>query len=206
VLEGKMVAKRPGDRLEMRFDVYKRTPADPVWRLIQSPDLGIWNRAKSGTTQYTFRQKVYNLDAPASYRAKVTYHWIGANGRESTTRRWTKACEQRDPRPNLRVVRLDAAPAGKLADYVVVVRNVGAGTIAPDPGFDVALAVDGVTQPPNKSIQGLRPGERVQVNWRAPRCKPTGTLRAAADPDQRVEQSDRADDVLELPCPASLSR
>jgi hypothetical protein len=203
---GDMFSLRAGNRMEMRFDVYTRTPADPVWRLVQAPDLGIWNRAKPGRSEYKFRQKAVNLTAPASYKARVTFRWLGPKGQKTVKRLDSKVCEQRDPRPNLRVVRVNASPLkGSMATYQVVVRNVGGSAAGGPSGFDVALAVDGVTQAPNKNILGLRPGESVQVNFRGNRCSRSGTVKATVDPDARIDQSDRADDTLELPCPASLA-
>src|SRR3954452_17752585 len=201
---GEMSSLKAGNRMEMRFDVYVRTPTDPVWRLVTAPDLGIWNRAKAGTTAYKFRQKAVNLTAPASYKARVTFRWLGPGKADKTVKvKTSKVCQQTDPRPNLRVVRLDATPLkGSMANYQVVVRNTGGSAATGPNGFDVSLAVDGVTQAPNKNVLGLRPGESVQVNWRAPRCAQAGSVRAAVDPDARIDQSDRADDVLELPCPA----
>ena len=206
VVTGDMLSLRRGNRMEMRFDLYTKTLSDPTWKLVQAPDLGIWNRAKPGRTEYKFRQKTLNLAAPASYKMRVTFHWVGPGAAETFARRTTKVCEQRDPRPNLRVVRLDASPIkGGLADYIVVIRNVGASTASGPNGFDTALAIDGVTQPPNKNVLGLPAGASTQHRWRAPRCKQGGTVKATVDPDQRIDQSDRADDVLELPCPASLA-
>jgi hypothetical protein len=205
---GDMASLRPGNRMEMRFDVYVKTPTDPAWKLVAAPDLGIWNRAKAGTTDYKFRQKAVNLTAPAAYKARVTFRWLGPGKKDKTVKRLdSKVCEQSDPRPNLRVVKFDASPIkGGLANYQVVVRNVGGSAASGPNGFDVAVAVDGVAQP-SKNVLGLRPGESVQVNIpRAARCKQGGTIRATVDPDQRIDQSDRADDVLELPCPASLAR
>jgi hypothetical protein len=206
VVTGDMLSLRQGNRMEMRFDLYTKTVAEPAWKLVQAPDLGIWNRAKPGRTEYKFRQKTLNLAAPASYKMRVTFHWVGPGGAETFARRTSKVCEQRDPRPNLRVVRLDASPIkGGLANYQVVVRNVGLSAATGPNGFDVVVAVDGVTQP-SKNVLGLRAGEMVQVNIpRAQRCKQGGTIKATVDPDQRIDQSDRADDVLELPCPASLA-
>jgi hypothetical protein len=202
---GDMFSLRQGNRMEMRFDVYKKTPADPTWRPVAAADLGIWNRAMPDRSEYTVGQKIVNLAAPASYKARVTFHWVGPGKEETTTKRWSKVCEQRDPRPNLRVVLLDASPLKRgMATYVVQVKNVGGTVTTGAAGFDIALAVDGVTQPVSDPIFGLRPGASIQVNFRAPRCKPTGSVRAAVDPDARIDQSDRADDVLELPCPASL--
>src|SRR5688572_28442067 len=74
---GLMTSIRPGNRMELRFEVFVCTPNDPAWRLVKAPDLGIWNRAKAGTMEYRFRQKAVNLSAPASYKARVTFCWIG---------------------------------------------------------------------------------------------------------------------------------
>jgi hypothetical protein len=203
---GDMFSLRAGNRMEMRFDVYTRTPGDPVWRLVKAPDLGIWNRAKADRSEYKFLQKAVNLAAPASYKARVTFRWLGPNGQKTVKRLDSKVCEQRDARPNLRVTRLDGAVVNRqLADYIVVVRNVGQTAVSSGQGFDVGLAVDGIAQPTQTFTGGLRPGERVQFKFRAPRCKQGGTFKGTVDPDARIDQSDRADDTLELPCPASLA-
>jgi hypothetical protein len=203
---GDMFSLRQGNRMEMRFEVFSKTPTDETWRLVESPELGIWNRARPDRTQYRVGQKIVNLTAPASYKARVTFHWAGPGTQDTVTKRWSKVCEQRDPRPNLRLARLEARPLNaKEATYVVQVRNVGASVTTGDSGFEIALAVDGVTRPTSDPILGLRPGASIQVNFRAPRCKQGGTIRATVDPYARIDQSDRADDVLELPCPASLA-
>src|SRR3954454_20436156 len=123
---GQMTTLKAGNPMEMRVDVSVKTPPDPVWRLVVAPDLGIWNRAKAGTTDYKFRQKAVNLTAPASYKARVTFRWTGPGKNDKTVRsRTSSTCRQTDPRPNLRVVKFDASPLkGKLANYQVVVRNV----------------------------------------------------------------------------------
>ena len=202
---GAMDSLRSGNTMEMRFDLFTKTAQAPTWQSVQVPELGIWNRAMPNRSGYRFKQKVANLSAPASYRVRVTFRWLGPKKQKTVQTRWSPVCVQRDPRANLRVARITAdALKGSMAMYHVFVRNVGSTAVGGPNGFDVALAVDGVTQPA-RSIAGLGAGQSVQVDFKAPRCTAGGTVQATVDPDQRVDQGDRTDDVLQIPCPAKLT-
>src|SRR5947209_3699827 len=82
VFSGTMRSLRAGqDRMEMRFDLFRRAPGASAFKRVAAPGLGVWNRADPGVGRFKFRQKVENLGAPAAYRAVVGFRWVNARGR-----------------------------------------------------------------------------------------------------------------------------
>ena len=201
VFGGAMVSMRSGkDRLQMRFDVYRRLPGSLMFQRIQAPGLGTWNKADAGVAKYRFRQKVENLPAPASYRAVVSFRWLNAAGKVfARTKRTTVSCFQPDPRPDLRATRITGTRlVGGNTRYDVVVRNVGRSQAS---DFDVALSVNGLAQPA-RAVSELAAGGRRVVQITGPRCDPGSQLSVDVDPDNRVAEADETNNSLAVDCPA----
>lgn len=107
VFTGVMRSLRPGNRLEMRFDLFRRATDEQDFTPVDASGLGVWNRADAGVPSYRFRQRVENLPAGSSYRARVTFRWTGPAGkRRVVLRKVTKACRQPAARAGLRVAPL----------------------------------------------------------------------------------------------------
>jgi hypothetical protein len=204
VFTGVMSSLRSGNRMAIRFDLYRRAAGEDVFTGVPAPGLGVWNRANAGVPSYRFRQRVENLAAGASYRARVSFRWTGPAGkRREVLRKVTKACTAPDPRPELRLVPVSAEGVNRLeADYTVLVRNAGRG---PAGSFDAALTVDGVSLP-SITVNGLAARDRRQLTFRGPRCGPGGSVTATVDPDDRVDESDESDNATALACPARVAR
>src|SRR5712691_4808364 len=126
VFSAAMRSLRAGqDRMEMRFDVFRRAQGSLVFKRVAAPGLGVWNRANPGVGRFRFRQKVENLSAPAAYRAVVSFRWIGADGRVfARAQHVTVACAQPDLRPNLRIGSIKRSAVDS-RQYLVTVRNDG---------------------------------------------------------------------------------
>src|SRR5437899_2348649 len=105
VFSGVMRSLRAGqDRMEMRFDLFRRAASAFAFKRVAAPGLGVWNRADAGVGRFRFKQKVANLTAPAAYRAVVSFRWINAGGRVfARAQHVTPTCQQPDLRPNLRI-------------------------------------------------------------------------------------------------------
>lgn len=204
VFTGVMSALRSGNRMEMRFDLFRRAAGEDAFTRVSAPGLGVWNRADAGVPSYRFRQRVTNLAAGASYRARVSFRWSGPVGkRRVTLRKLTAACTQPDQRPDLRVVPVSTVGVDHLqADYTVAVRNSGRGDAG---SFDVALSVDGVSLP-TITANGLAAKGRRQLTFRGPRCAAGGRVEAVVDPDDRVQEGDESDNGAALACPARAAR
>ncbi|MDX6642115.1 MAG: hypothetical protein QOD76_77, partial [Solirubrobacteraceae bacterium] len=200
VFGGSMASMRNGkDRLQMRFDVYRRVPGSSAWQRIQALGLGSWNKADAGVTRYRFRQKVENLPAPSFYRAVVRFRWLNAAGKVfARTKRTTAPCFEPDPRPDLRVGRVDFTRGGPdPTQYSVVVRNGGRSDAS---DFDVVLSVSGAAEPA-KTLDSLVAGGRRVVQFQAPTCRAGGQVKVTVDPDNRVAEANEANNTRTIDCP-----
>lgn len=204
VFVGTMRSLRAGrDRMQMRFDLYRRPGGSSSFRRVSSAGLGLWNPADPSVRRFRYVQRVANLSVPATYRAVVSFRWLNASGRVfARTRRVTAACRQPDLRPNLRIgrivlVRVLGAP--NLRRYDVTVRNDG-GTAARD--FEVALTDAGAPVDAGQRVALLPAGARTVVEFTGPRCVPGDPLVATADTRGTVGESNETDNSLTMTCPS----
>jgi CARDB len=193
VFGGTMRSLRGGqDRMDMRFDLYRRARGSFVFKRVAAPGLGVWNRANPGVGRFKFRQKVENLSAPAAYRAVVSFRWIGADGRVlARAQHVTAACSQ--PLPDLLVVGI----AHSAGTYRVTVRNAGG---LASRGFDVSLTVGGRPVVPNQTAGALQPHQSEVLTFARPGC--ADPVVATADPGNAVPESNKANNTLTTSCAA----
>jgi CARDB len=205
VFSGVMRSLRAGqDRMDMRFDLFRRAPGAFAFKRVAAPGLGVWKRADAGVGRLKFKQKVEALTAPAAYRAVVSFRWINANGRVfARAQHVTPICQQPDLRPNLRIGRITGARTAdrSIATYDVTVRNDG---LSAARGFDVSLSVGGAPVVPSQTVGLLRSGRRTlpPLEFTGPRCTEGGPVVATADAGGAVAESNEADNALTVPCPA----
>ena len=193
VFSGAMRSLRAGqDRMEMRFDLFRRANGALTFRRVAAPGLGVWSHADAGVGGYRFRQKVANLTAPAAYRSVVSFRWIDTGGRVfARAQHVTASCQQRDPRPDLRVAGLTHSPG----TYHVTVRNTGH---SPARDFDVNLSVGGVPVVPSQTVGLLPAGEDRTLDFSGPRC--ASVVVATVDPGNVVAESNEANNTLTATC------
>jgi hypothetical protein len=198
---GSMPATSTTKRMMMRFTLQQRVGPGPrgSFKKLSVPGWGGWQKSDPGREGFVFTKRVEALTAPAAYRASITFRWLDAEGRVLRTRtRTTAACEQPDPRPDLVLAGVAAAPVGQAtAAYTVSVGNEGHGDADP---FAVTVTVDGVTSDP-LTLGPLEAGERVTGTLAAPRCAPGSSITVTVDVGETVEESVETDDVVQRPCP-----
>jgi hypothetical protein len=198
VFSGVMRSLRAGqDRMDMRFDLFRRAPGAFAFKRVAAPGLGVWKRADAGVGRLKFKQKVEALTAPAAYRAVVSFRWINANSRVfARAQHVTATCQQPDLRPNLRIGRVVPPDAGRI--YTVTVRNDGRSAAR---GFDVSLSVGGATVVPSQTVGFLGAGQGTTLKFSGPlRC--TDPVVATADSGSAVAESNEADNGLTVACPS----
>jgi hypothetical protein len=196
VFSGVMRSLQAGqDRMDMRFDLFRRARGSSVFKRVAAPGLGLWNRANPGVGRFKFRQKVENLSAPATYRAVVSFRWIGADGRVfARAQHLTLACAQPDLRPDLRIVGIVHS-----GGYLVTVRNAGGSAAR---GFDVSLTV-GRGNPLIQTVGVLGPHQVLTVTFTRTGC--ADPVVATVDAGDAVPESDEANNTLATNC-ASIAR
>jgi hypothetical protein len=191
VFTGSMPALAGATRMEMRFDLLQRHIGALGFARIPLPKWGQWEHTeRRGIAGFIFTKRVEQLSAPASYRAAVRFRWLDAVGNVlRTARRVSASCHEQDPRPDLEVGRLSAAPDGR---YLVEIVNDGLTDAAP---FVMALET-ATTQVP-----GLPAGQRRIVAVAGERCAPGNAVHIALDTGDDVEEADELDDAVTRPCP-----
>lgn len=194
-----MRSLRAGDHMQMRFELWQRTPGALRFRRLSGPGLGTWNAATAGVQRFRFRKPIQNLPAPASYFVRVHYRWRDADGRAfARAARETRLCHQPDVRPDLRILAV-GSPRRVGPDrfaYPVVVHNRGR---APSGAFDAVLQVGEQTTAP-RALRSLAPGDRRTVELTGPRCLAGTAASVQLDPDNRVDESDERNNVRSFAC------
>jgi hypothetical protein len=196
---GVMRSLRGGqDRMDMRFDLFRRPRGGVVFKRVAAQGLGVWNRANPGVGRFKFRQKVENLSAPAGYRAVVSFRWIGVDGHVfARAQHVTLVCQQ--PLPDLRIV--DVTRQVGTPTYLVTVRNAGGLSAR---GFDVSLRVgQGSPLVPGQTVGVLGPHQSLSLAFTRPGC--ADPVVATADSGSAVPESDEANNTLTTTC-ASIAR
>jgi len=196
---GSMPARRDTVRMAIRFDLQQRTVDGGVWRRLEAPTFGRWERSRPGVAGFVYTKDVKALPAPGEYRAVVRFRWHAADGGVRTVRRVTRTCRQPDPRPDLVARRVEVLPTAlpALATYRVRVRNAGRGHAD---AFAVALLVGGV-EAGRATVAGLAPRTSVTVQIVAPRCLAGTAVEARVDAAGAVDEADEGNGTAALSCP-----
>jgi hypothetical protein len=88
-------------RMQMKFQLLRKGPHRRGFTDVSSGDLGKWIHPKDRTLGqrpgdvWSVRKLVVNLSAPATYRLKVTFQWLGSGPTPlSTIKQQTRNCAQ----------------------------------------------------------------------------------------------------------------
>jgi CARDB protein len=193
--EGDMRAARRSARLRMRFTLLTRDDRYEPWARIPGTKLDTWVTSDPGKLRYVYDKRVEGLVAPGEYRMRVRFRWLDASGRTlASTRRVSRICRQRDPRPDLQFagLRFDGSR------YLLTVRNAGRSTAA---AADFSLTVPG-SQPVIARSAALLAGAKTTLSFTAPACNPGSVLQVVLDAADEVDEAAESDDAVAVPCPA----
>lgn len=195
---GQMRRIPASQEMEMRFTLLERLGGRfSHFKQVALPELRPWRRSKPGAHTFIYNQRVTALRDGGSYRMRVQFRWYDSNGsllRTSTLR--SRSCHQPAPLPNLTITSITSAPAQVAGDrlYSISVSNNGMGDARNVP---VELQVDGMTAG-TANVDLLPAQESSVVQIEGPRCGLS--LRAVADPDRKIAETDESDNALTLPC------
>jgi hypothetical protein len=195
-------------KLELRFELLSKAPPATSFSVVQGTGLGGW---VSPTDPVTLGQRpgdiwrlshpVADLPAPASYRFEVTFRWIGSKGRVLGTQvRSTRNCFQPELRPDLAAVSFDAQPiAGhpKHDAYTAVISDKGLTGAGP---FQIQFAFG--TAVKDHTVTHIKPHQQLTFNFEGPPCESTAPPTMTIDPDQQVDDYNRANNSITAACPA----
>src|SRR3954447_5019168 len=148
-LEARMGKGEGGTRLKMRFALQVRQAGQKSFHRVAAPGFRSWTTAAPGKTSWVFTRRVEALIGPARYRAQVRFLWLDPHGKViAHAKKASRACQQPDHRPNLKVTSLTRAGKHR---YVALVVNNGRTETGP---FDLQLTVGDTLLAP-VSVAGL---------------------------------------------------
>jgi hypothetical protein len=165
------------------------TPADPT--LGQRP-ADVWKLAKT----------VSDVDAPAGYRFRVDFRWLGRGGAVlATDSRTTPLCHERELRPDLLVRQVIVTPSAghpRRDRYLAVVANRGVTASGP---FAVSFTPGTGAASTRKTVASLLPGAHVRVPFSGPACRAASPPTVVVDAAGQVDDFDRSNNTLTVACP-----
>ncbi|MEA2457872.1 MAG: hypothetical protein QOC95_844, partial [Thermoleophilaceae bacterium] len=185
-------------QMSMRFTLVDRAGDGPP-TVVDNPSLAQWRKAVPGKQQFGYAQTVAGLASGGEYAVQVQFRWADARGRViRSVKRSSASCRQEGDLPNLAITRLAARPGDTYATelYSVDLTNTSQ-TDAHQVAVDIF--VDGAGTDTH-SIDLLRAGETVTVRFTGPECK--RAVKAVADPQDTLNETNEDDNVLRSRCPA----
>ena len=192
--EARMKSIPGADRMTIRFDLFEKADDDGFRRV----STGETHKSRRGVSDFRWEHKFEGLRQGGTYRVKVVYRWLDANGEEiGSARRRGEPCKQPAGDPNLRVsdISVERGDLPGAALYRVTVVNRGD---AEARGVAVLLRVDGEVVDESEVIEALDPGESQVVDFVGPRCRES--LRAVVDPKDVIDESGEDDNIRSADC------
>lgn len=195
--------------MRMRFDLFRAAHRVGPYHPVHGRNLGDWLSPSDPTLGrqpadvWNVPHPIVGLPAPAFYRLRVTFRWLGAHGQRLGERVRTSAiCHQLELRPDLsaagvQIYSLSAQP-GQYA-YVATVANAGLTGAGP---FDVQLSGVGST-PLTKTITWLGAHKSRAVRFTAAACTAGSLLSLSVDPAGAVGDYNRSNNAITVTCPPS---
>jgi hypothetical protein len=194
--------------LALKFDlVEKQAGARRI--LTGAGDLGVWLSPKDPTLGrrtgdiWELTKAVSNLDAPASYRFRVTFRWLGVHGKVlATATGQSAACTQRELRPDVlvRSVAVTAIPRKPHKQrYTAVIANSGASGAGP---FQVLFTPGDGSPSQTHTVAHIPAHSSRRLSFVGPLCTAASPPTIVADSADQVDDSDRDNNAMTVTCPA----
>lgn len=194
-------------KLQLKFQLFSRTSGNRPFTRVRGGDLNSWvtpsdpTLGRRAADVWTLIKQVVDLKAPATYRFRVTFKWIGADSRVlGTMVRTSPTCYQPELRPDLEVktISIEAVPGNANANaYVALIRSRGATATGP---FEVQFRDGQVVK--THSVKGLAPHTSISERFVGPTCT-SGPATVTADPVDAVDDFNRANNSLNVTCSAT---
>jgi CARDB len=197
-------------KLEMKFELMRQTKPHTRFMSVHGRGLGGWISPTDPTLGqragdvWIVNHPVVDLAAPVTYKYRVTFKWIGAQGQTlGTAVQLSPTCYQPELRADLLVRSLSVTPitsgpaAGQWA-YTAEVANRGLTGAGP---VQVQFS-GGSGAPVSSTVSWVGAKSSVRRRFVAAPCTAGSTLTVTVDPNQSIDEYDYANNSLTMPCPA----
>ncbi|HTP20491.1 MAG TPA: CARDB domain-containing protein [Solirubrobacteraceae bacterium] len=200
-------------KMQMKFQLMRQNKPHARFVAVKGRGLGSWISPSDPTLGqrsgdvWILNHPVVNLAAPATYKFKVTFEWIGAQGQTlDTETQASPTCYQPELRADLLVRSLTVTPitsgaaAGQWA-YTAQIANRGLSGAGP---VEVVFTSgNGAPVPATVAWVGARSSARQR--FAAAPCTAGTPLTVTVDPTHSIDEYDFANNALTMECPATPS-
>jgi len=192
-------------KLQMRFDLMRRTEPGAPFRLVRGRLLGSWVSPQDPSLGqrpgdvWIVNHPVVGLSAPATYRFRVSFRWVGSSGQQLSSAVLTSAnCFQPELRADLlvRSVTVTRLASGNDA-YVADIGNRGLTAARP---VEVDLAGVG-SSTVAQTLGAVGPRSTASQRFVAPPCTAGTSLSVTVDPAHTIDEYDFDNNTLTMRCP-----
>lgn len=197
-------------KMQLKFELLRRTGSGRPFTRVHGGDLNTWLNPTDPTLgqhpsdKWNLIKQVVDLKAPATYRFRVTFRWLGTHTRVlGAATRSSPTCFEPELRPDLQVRTIGVgAVTGRpnVNDYVALIRNAGASATG---AFEVQFSDGDVLK--TRPVADLAAYSSIKVTFIGPLCT-AGTATVTADPTDMVDDLNRANNALSVVCSASSNR
>jgi CARDB len=194
--------------LSLKFDLLEKQ-GGTTRTLTGAGDLGVWLSPKDPTLGrrpgdvWELTKAVSNLDAPAGYRFRVTFRWLGAHDKVlATANRQSAGCTQRELRPDVLVesVAVTAIPHKPHKQlYTAVIANAGASSAGP---FQVLFTPGDGSASQTHAVTHVGAHSSRRLSFVGPLCTAASPPTVVADSADQVDDSDRDNNAMTVTCPS----
>jgi hypothetical protein len=199
---------RGTQRMQMRFQLFSRAKGAATYAPVTGGDLGTWRSPPIPTLGqrpgdvWRFHKQIVGPAAPASYRFRVSFRWLGAHGRVlGTSVRSSGTCFQPELRPDLLVQSITVEPvAGRphYNRYVATIRNAGASETGP---FEILFTPGGARPVQTFSVPDLAAHSKLVKGFLGPVCSNAAATTVTVDPEDKVDDFNRSNNSKTAVCP-----
>jgi len=200
-------------KMQMKFDLLRQIKPHTRFVAVRGRGLSSWISPTDPTLGqqpgdvWILTHPVVNLAAPATYKFKVAFRWIGAQSQTLGTDALTSpSCYEPELRADLLVRSLSVSPitsgpsAGQWA-YTAEVANRGLTGAGP---VQVQFA-NGNGAPVSSTVAWVGAKSSVRQRFVSAPCTSGSTLTVTVDPTQSIDEYDYANNALTMACPATAT-
>jgi CARDB len=196
-------------KMQMRFDLMRRTKRGAPFKNVRGQSLGSWLTPSDPTLGqrpgdvWIVNHPVVDLPAPATYRFRVSFRWLGSRGQQlSSAVQTSSTCYQPELRADLLVRSLTVTPlASGQSAYVALIGNRGLTAAGP---VEVDLAgVGSATEA--RTLGSVGPKSSARQRFVGPSCAVGTSLTVTVDPSHTIDEYNFANNALTMACPAPSS-
>jgi hypothetical protein len=194
-------------RMQVKFSLLSKSAGAASFSALTGTGLDTWQNppaqkpplGQRAADVWIVHRPVADLSAPAAYRFRVAFRWLGTQGKVlGSVTKTSRTCRQPELRPDLLVQSITFQPVTghpKVDAYVVTIRNAGATAAGP---FRVEFTDR--TKAKSALVKRLGAHKTRKLQFVGPVCDSTAPPSLTIDPQRQVDDFNWANNTATAIC------